>query len=415
MKILLITDSYPPEIRSASHLMLELAEELITRGYEVAVATTWPQYNLDELSQNKSFPEFTTENNVKVLRIKTLPHHKVNFIIRGVAQLLMPWLFLGKIKKYNLHLSDAVIVYSPPLPLALVGAWLRRNNCPFVLSVQDLFPQNAIDLGILKNKALIYFFKLIERYVYQKAHIVTAHSDGNCLVLQKQHPEISEKFITLHNWVDIDHHHENTSNKDFKKIFGIENKFIAIFAGVIGPSQNLDILLHAAERLKEYDDLLILIVGDGSEKKRLQEKAERLNLKNVMFHPFVSREDYPALLSICHIGIVSLSSKNKTPVVPGKILGYMANSLPVMAFLNKESDGHRLIAEAKCGYSTVSDDLNGIVDAFRKSYLHRDELLQIGKFGFKYVSENFSKETCISKIESLLYADRNTYTFDAKF
>ena len=96
MKILLVTDSYPPEIRSASHLMLELAEELHSRKHQVTVITTWPEYNIDQNSKARSFSEKEIENGITVLRVKTLPHHNVNYLLRGVAQLLMPVKFIRK-------------------------------------------------------------------------------------------------------------------------------------------------------------------------------------------------------------------------------------------------------------------------------------------------------------------------------
>ena len=148
MNILLVTDSYPPEIRSASHLMLELAQELTHRGHQVTVITTWPEYNLDQNENKKSFKALELENGIKVIRVKTLPHHNVNYIVRGLSQLIMPLQFLLKLYRHQIK-PDAVVVYSPPLPLALVGSWLGHRGARTLLNVQDLFPQNAIYLGIL--------------------------------------------------------------------------------------------------------------------------------------------------------------------------------------------------------------------------------------------------------------------------
>ena len=101
MRILLVTDSYPPEIRSASHLMLELAQELNHRGHEVTVITTWPEYNLDQNTSQHEFNELESEQGITVIRVKTLPHHNVNYIVRGLSQLLMPLQFLKKLRKLN--------------------------------------------------------------------------------------------------------------------------------------------------------------------------------------------------------------------------------------------------------------------------------------------------------------------------
>lgn len=400
--ILLITDSYPPEIRSASHLMLELAEELHKRNYQVSVVTCWPQYNLDP-NNPQTFSEVMTENGIRVIRMKHLAHHQVHFIIRGIAQLLLPYLFIRKIKQHITEKVDAVIVYSPPLPLSFVGAWAKRKwNARFILNVQDLFPQNAIDLGVLKNKMAIHFFQWMEKWNYKKADIVTTHSQGNQNLLSKLYPEIKNKIVVLHNWVDIAAHQTNNLNKDYRALFQLGNKFVAVFAGVIGPSQNLTILIEAAKQVGDLQDLCFLIVGDGTEKKKLEEMVLKNNLQNVIFKPFISRDDYASLLVACDVGLVSLSAKNKTPVVPGKILGYMAASLPVIAFLNKESDGHEIIRESGCGYSVTSDNLSNIVMVIRKAYENRDQCKKLGAAGFEYVKNNFSKEKCVDEIIFLL-------------
>lgn len=400
--ILLITDSYPPEIRSASHLMLELAEELTHRGYQVTVVTCWPQYNLDP-NNKKIFSEVMTENGVQVIRMKHLAHHNVNFIVRGIAQLILPYLFIRKIKQHVHKKVDAVIVYSPPLPLAFVGAWAKKKwGAKNILNVQDLFPQNAIDLGVLKNKFIILFFQWMEKWNYQHADVVTTHSLGNRDLLATLYPNVKDKIKILHNWVDVAAHQNEMTQKDFRTLFGLRNKFVAVFAGVIGPSQNLSILIDAAEKLQHLKELCILIVGDGSEKQKLVEQAEKNNLSNVVFKPFISREEYGDLLKACNVGLVSLSSKNKTPVVPGKILGYMAAGLPVVAFLNKESDGHEIIKNAQCGYSVVSNDLSEIVSVITRAYENKDHCKWLGESGLSYVKNNFSKESCVTEIETFI-------------
>ncbi len=399
--ILLITDSYPPEIRSASHLMLELAEELTKRGNQVTVATCWPQYNLDAGSQ-KIYSEDKIENNIRVIRLKHLPHHKVNFIVRGISQLILPSLFIRKIKKLIKTKIDSVIVYSPPLPLSYVGAWVKKvYNAKFILNIQDIFPQNAIDLGVLKNKFIIKIFYAMEKYMYQKADIITVHSEGNKNLVLKHYPDIKNKLTVLHNWVDINTH-QKLSHKNYREIFNLDNKFVCVFAGVIGPSQYLTVLIQAAAALNHISDLCFLIVGDGTEKEKLQKMACDLGLNNIIFKDFISREDYPDLLNACDVGLVSLSPKNKTPVVPGKILGYMAAGLPVVAFLNQESDGHEIISKSGCGYSVVSDNLNNIISVISKVYDNKNQCKALGESGFNYVKNNFSKEACVDEIEQFL-------------
>ena len=397
MKILLVTDSYPPEIRSASHLMLELAEELVSRGHEVTVITTWPEYNLDQREQQKHFNELEIEGSIKVIRVKTLPHHNVNYVVRALSQLLMPVQFLLKLRRYQVQ-ADAVVVYSPPLPLAFVGSWLRRKGVRNLLNVQDLFPQNAIDLGILRSKMQIRFFRALERFAYRTADIVTVHSEGNQKMLLEQNPTISSKLRILHNWVDVDHHSVSETSVDYRKQWDIKQKYVAVFAGVMGPSQYLELILGVAERMQEQADLLFLLVGDGKEKERLQQLAKDKNLSNVRFEGFISRDTYPDLLNACDIGLVCLSPQNQTPVVPGKILGHMAAGLPVVAFLHPASDGHRLIVDAQCGISADSGDWEHCTTAMKKFMSQSGAFQTFGLSGRRYALAHFSKQACVSEL-----------------
>jgi len=154
--------------------------------------------------------------------------------------------------------------------------------------------------------------------------------------------------------------------------------------------------------MQDHEDLLLLLVGDGVEKERLQKLAAQMSLSNVRFEGFVSRGSYPDLLNICSIGLVCLSPKNQTPVVPGKILGYMAAGLPIVAFLNSASDGHAIIKNAACGVSADSGNIAACAAAMRELLKRHDAFSEIGARGKKYAATHFSREGCVSKMESLL-------------
>jgi len=400
--VLLITSSYPPEIRSSSHLMQEMAESLKDRGHRVFVVTSYPHHNLADGHNNQRFNIITDENGIQVLRIKTIPAHMVGYLIRGFSQLILPYLFLYKIKRLIKVKIDIVIVYSPPLPLAIVGEKLKEHSrAKYILNVQDLFPQNAIDLGILKNRFLIDFFERIEANAYTSADHIVVHSENNGIFLNKKKEVPYEKVNVIHNWIDIAPYKHIKKTGRFRKIYGIQDKFIFLFAGVLGPSQGLELIIKAADQLKKFPEICFLIVGDGTEKNKLVRMAEEYGLTNICFRPFVSKEEYPELVKDADVGLVCLSSMNKTPVVPGKILGYMAASIPVVAFLNKESDGHKVIEDAQCGFTSVSDDPTTASGVILKIYKDRVHIKKYGEKGFKYVCETFDKEICLNKLEIL--------------
>ncbi len=405
--ILIVADVYPPEVSSAANLMVEFAEGMKKRGHRVTVLTAYPKHYLAEESMGKSFENFSVENGVNVIRVKILPHHKVNFIIRGISQITMPYIFFRQLKKYAKENFDAAVIYSPPLPLALIGKMIKRcYGAKFILNIQDLFPQNAIDLGILnrnnwKHKMAIRLFERIEKKVYKEADKITFHSEGGMKFLIEKKGVPPEKIVTLYNWVDLAPYQNLTKDISFRKKWNLGNKFIFLFAGIMGPAQGLDFLMEVARRVSDIKDVVFLLVGDGMEKEKIEKMISDYSLKNAIIKPFISKEEYPYLVKDSDAGIVCLSPKNTTPFTPGKFLGYMAAGKPVIAFLNKESDAFGLVEKSKCGYASVSGDIKKAEEIIRKIYKEKDSLEEMGKSGFKYVSKNMSLDVCLKKIEEL--------------
>lgn len=382
--------------------MFELANDLRRRGHTVKVATTMPSHNLPDGVATNGFPAVSMEGGVEVLRVSSMNNHQVGYLRRGLAELLMPLRFYHAIKKHAFYEVDHVLVYSPPLLLAFVGVWLKSRSRRFFLNVQDLFPQNAIDLGILKNRWLIFVFRWLERRLYQKADVVLLHSRGNQAQLQFQSPDLHrQKFKVMHNWVSVAQY-LNDPEKDFRSHYGLGDQFVVLFAGVMGPSQALDKVLDLADQVRGLDDMVFLFVGDGSEKSKLIAKAQALSLSNVRFEPFVSKDDYPDLVRCCDVGLLSLSPKNSTPVVPGKLLGYMASKKPALAFLHQASDGHQMIQEAACGVSALSSDPDAMRMALMQCYKERDRLDEMGQRGFDYLMEHYTVERCVDTFDGLI-------------
>lgn len=401
MNILIITGYYKPEVRSCSQVLEDLAKGLKERDHNVIVTTSYPRTNIPE-----GFPTpvsgLSTEDQVQVLRVKTLPHNRLHFIFRGISELLLPYLYVISIFRY-IKKVDAVIVYSPPLSLTLAGNFIKKiYRAKFILNIQDIFPQNAIDLGILKNKLLIQLYEKIERKAYQHADQIIVHSEGNknFLILEKKLN--SEKLEVVYNWINMEPYKQAQRTSVFRKKYGLENKFIFLFAGVIGPSQGLDLLVRLAHKVKNIPEICFLIVGDGREKERLVEISKQQDLDNIHFQPFVAPHEYPLLAKDADIGVVCLTEKNKTPVVPGKILGYMSASIPIAAFLQKESDAHELIREARCGYSCISDNENGALEIILQLYKEKGRLKEYGEKGFLYACENFDTSVCMDKFEKII-------------
>jgi len=298
-----------------------------------------------------------------------------------------------------------VIVSSPPLPLATLGSQIKaKYGSRYVLCVQDIFPQNAIDLKVIRNKLFIAFFENMEKRAYRSADMLTSHTLASKKFLEEKKGISPDKLEFVPNWLDLTPYQNRAETGSFREKYKLEGKFVFLFGGVLGPSQGLEAVVGAFAGANGIpDDICILIVGDGSEKEKLVRIKSEYSLEHVVFKPFVTLEKYPELVKDANVGVVSLSSLNKTPVVPGKVLGYMASSTPIIAFLNKESDGHKIIREAGCGYSIPSDaSEHQIVDLFLRMYNERDRLEQYGANGFKYISKHYAKDKCLDKLIKLI-------------
>lgn len=407
MNVVLLTSFYPPEIRSISTMMRELAEGLIERGHTVTVVTAQPEDNLPDEEKGKIWPTIVQEGAVKVVRIKTLGQRTSNYVMRGLSELTLPLTYRRAIRKWVPGAIDGIIVYIPHFPLAQVGAWVKKKyGARYLLNVQDIFPQNAIDAGIMKNPALIAFYEYLERRAYAVADRITTHTSGGREFLITEKHILPEKITTVYNWIDPAMFQAPATGA-FRRRYKLKGKFIFLFAGIFGPTQGLELIIEIARRVADLPEIIFLFVGEGTEKERLQQFSRMYNIANVFFEPFVTPKEYPALLKEVDVGLLCLNPSNTTAVVPGKLWGYMAAGLPVLAFLQKQSEGHKIISEARCGYSVVSDNIDQAEAIVRKMYTERHLFKDYEKCGQEYARSHFSRTQCIDQLEQLLVGRHN--------
>ena len=394
MKVLLITAYFPPDTGSAANLFYDLGNKLTEKGISVTVLTSFPFYHaVGDVSGYKSQKILKEQiGSMSVIRVKVPQFPRYVPAMRALWQFTMAYYFSRVARRIEKH--DIALVYSPPLPLGFTGRTLtKRLGTPFILNVQDLFPQSAIDLKILKNRFLIGFFEYLEKRIYGYAKHITVHSGGNREHVIKN--GIDGKRITvMPNWVDTDRLQPGVKSNTFSEKHNLQDKFIISFAGVIGYSQDVDVILDAARLLQEKKDILFLIVGDGIEKSRLENKAKSMNLGNVLFLPMQSRDVYSEILHCSDICLATLKQEVLTPVVPSKILSIMAAGKPLIACMNLEGDASKIVEEAQCGFAFSAGNHEELVKATLKFYASQELREQYGQNGRCYCEENFSLNIC---------------------
>ncbi|MFH1039271.1 MAG: glycosyltransferase family 4 protein [PVC group bacterium] len=401
MNVLLITDSYPPEIRSASLMMSELARGLARNGHRVSVITSMPKYNLIEGQfPSKELFSRSREDGIQVVRVQTPPLHNVSHLKRGFGQMVLPGIF--SLAAFFMGRIDVSIVYSPPLPLGLTAYCLKvLKRADYIFNVQDLFPQNAIDLQALKSLPLIRMFQVLEKFIYRRARYITVHSPGNKACIAGIGIP-SEKIKVIHNWVDLSAFKTGEGGSPLRAGVDLRDKFVVLFAGVMSYAQDMDVIIEAARRLKKYSDIVFLLVGEGSQKGRLESRIRKFSLGNIILHPFIPLSDYPALVARADVGLVTLKKSMRTPVVPSKILGYMAAGKPIIGSLNRESEANDIIRESGCGWSEEITGPGEMAQAVLRLYKDAALKAEMGRKGREYVGRHFSLDGSLAAYEQLL-------------
>ncbi len=402
MKILLISPFFPPEVGSAAHLYFELGQALRDRGHEIIVLTGISRYHVVE-NQEKNRKKFLIKEHyhgLKVIRVFNLDIPWNIPILRGLDQYVSA--LCSGLVGLGLPAFDVALVYSPPLPLALAAlGFCRLRHRPLAVNIQDLFPQSAIDLGVLKNPNLIRLFKKLESFLYRKADLLVVHSEGNRRYVGATGGNLA-KVVVVSNWIDTQTLKPASRNNGLRVSLGLEKHFIVSFAGVMGYSQDLETVLASARILRDQPDIAFLLVGDGVEKPKLVHWARQQDLQNVHFLPMQPKGKYPEVLAASDVCLATLRKEVKTPVVPSKILSIMAAGRPVLASLPLEGDAPALIREARCGLCLPPGDPQTMAQAISRLYSDTTLRKKMGAEGRRYAVTHFSLERCVEHLESQL-------------
>lgn len=403
MHVVLVAICYPPEVRSISIMLRELAEDLVARGHRVTVLAPWPRYHLSADARAQQFESVMTEGGVRVIRMCTLPAHGIAYVLRGIAHLDLPRRYLRAYREHVRERVDAVVSYISPLPLAAIGqAIAREHRCRHLLNVQDIFPQNAIDLGIMRNRAIIAYFERMERQAYANADAITTHTEGSRRFLIERKGVPALKVTVVSNWIDLAAWDAVHPDGRFRKRYQLDRKFVIGFPGILGPAQSLDVVLDLAKRVADLHDVRFLLVGDGTERTRALQRVRGEGITNVQFEDFVDPAEYPALVKEFDVGLLCLNPTYTTSMVPGKCAGFLAAGIPILALLNEGNDGFAIIRDAGCGYACRSDDLDEAERLVRALVRERDRLPTLGQAGRAYAAQHYAKRACIDQLERLI-------------
>lgn len=379
MNILCLLPRYYEEKNSSTlekELVLELAKE-----NNVTVAT------LSEIGETY----LKKIDNVEVFKINVGDYYspKVTKLDKGLTMLKLPYIFSYNIKKYlGKNNYDLIITSTPMLNNSLLMKKLKSiYNSKIMLIIWDIFPQNAVDLRIIKSKLLINMLSKKYNKAIELADCISCMSEGNRKYLEDKYPNTLNKLFVLKNWAQIKE--KPIFNKKFirEKYGYTENDFICIFGGNMGKPQKLENILELAKKSLIDKTIKFLFIGRGTERNLLENKVKNEKISNVKILDYIPREDYELVTAACDIGLVSLDERFTVPNFPSKTTDYFKLELPILASLDScaaKDYGKFLQDEVKGGLFALAGNADELYSQLLKLKNNSELKIELGKNGRQY-------------------------------
>ena len=397
MKILLLVDDYlPASIKVAAIMMHHLAKELQSQGHEVTVCTP------DETLVDKYFVE--EYEGVRVLRFKAGAIKNVSKIRRAINETLLSFLAWRSLKEHFVaDQFDLIVFYSPTIFFGhLVKRLKKLWSCASYLILRDIFPQWAVDNGLIKDGSLVHrYFKYFESVNYAAADVIAVQSPSNEQYFKnnKQYVRHINKLDVLYNWSDLASHVKSSGL--YRKKLGLVDKVVFFYGGNIGHAQDMMNIVRLAQSLIDYPVAHFLLVGKGDEVELILKAINDYKIKNITYLNSISQHEYQKMLAEFDVGLFSLHRCHKTHNFPGKLLGYMKYSMPILGSVNRGNDLEIILADAEAGFVTINGDdrvfTENAIKLIESAALRR----KIGENAYKLLNDNFSVKIAASKVTAL--------------
>lgn len=377
-----------------------LSEELVKRGNHVSVITAVPHYPSGSVKKEfrYKFPRKVIEGGVEVIRVPLPSVNRSSLFLRLIQLLVFQiWgAFVGLRKQYDVMFLNNPF-FMTGIPLFFLGVLKQK---PFVYAVYDVYPEIGIQTGIFTNKWIIQLVTALERYCLQKATLVRVLSKTFIPpILGMGIPE--EKIRLIYDWVDTDLVRPISKVNDFSIENGLSDKFVVLYAGNIGLSQGLELVLDAASQSITQPDCIFVFVGDGAGKNALVEEAKKRELSNIMFIPFQPREQLPKVLATADISLIILKKGAAFGSLPSKTYSIMASGRPIIACLDPDSEASELIERSGAGFSIPPEDPIALANSIKILKNDKELRAQYGRNGRQYVETHHSPEKAAEQFEQL--------------
>ena len=396
MKLLILTQYFPPEVGAPQNRLYELALRLKSKGIDISVLTAMPNYPQMIIHKEYKGKCYCKEdmNGLIVHRtwIYVSKSKKIIFRLLNYFSFVFSSLWFGLIK---IRKHDVLLVESPPLFLGITAYLLSRaKKAKMIFNVSDLWPESAEKLEIISNKRILSLATKLEEFCYRKSALITGQTQG--IVNNIQSRFSNKRVYWLKNGVDIKFYDVNkalSETNSWRKINGYSDEdFILFYGGIIGHAQGLELILNAAKLLEEKDRIKFVLLGSGPEKEKLLSLKQELQLTKLEFYDAVPKSKMQEIIMDMDATIVPLKRLDLFKgAIPSKIFENLALKKPILLGLEGEAK-QLFIDEGNCGLAFEPENTEDLVKQIITLYNNPELAKELGENGLKYASENFNRD-----------------------
>lgn len=398
MNIIFLTISRIREIESRG-IYTDLMRKFRDEGHNVYIVTP--------CERQFALPTSLSEvDGIHILGVRTLNIQKTNVVEKGIGTILLETQFANAIKKYLKGISFDLILYStPPITLTNVVKSLKKRNPKAVsyLLLKDIFPQNAVDLGMFSKNSLLYrYFRNKEINLYKHSDYIGCMSPANVEFVLRHNNFIPDHRVEIApNSIEIVKNADNIDRKSICEKYNLPiAKPIFIYGGNLGKPQGLDFMIQCLDANCQRDDCHFLIVGNGTEYHKLENWLHIAKAGNVSLFSKLPKKDYDALVQSCDVGLIFLDHRFLIPNYPSRLLSYLEYKMPVIAATDLNTDIGTIAEKNGFGYwceSTRIEDFTACIDKF---IAVPETIREMGERGYQFLLDNYQVDNTYQKIIS---------------
>ena len=393
MKILFLTLARIDSIEIQG-IYPDLLRKFRDNGHEVIIVSP-----IERKYRNKT--KYIQEGSLSLLNVWTTNIQKTNLLEKGITTLFLEFFYYKAIKKYIKYKDIDLILYStPPITFTYLIKRLKKiSNAKTYLLLKDIFPQNAVDLNLLKYGGILYnYFRKQEKILYKISDFIGCMSPANLNYVLENNPEIENNKLEVNpNSIEVNRNSFDLVTDLYTKYNIPKNKVIFICGGNLGIPQGIDYLKTNIAYCKSVKEAFFLIVGDGTEYNNFKKWIQTENINNALLIKELPKSEYDEIIKLSHVGLIFLNPKFTIPNFPSRILSYMQNCLPVICATDLVTDIGDIAINNNFGYKCFTSDSEAFIDCVIK-LLDKNVRVTMGENGFNFLRNEYSVEKSYNKI-----------------